>query len=55
MWCICWGRRVGRVIICSTLSGLSKRRKKFSRKRILSANILAMYGNGYRSMWKMSL
>ncbi len=47
------GRRVGRAIICSTLLGSPKRRKKPSRKRILSANILAMHGNGYRPMWKM--
>ncbi len=47
------GMRVGRAIICSTLPGSPKRRKKPSRMRILSANILAMHGNGYRPMWKM--
>ncbi len=35
------------------VAGITEAAKKPSRKRILSANILAMHGNGYRPMWKM--
>ncbi|STH72248.1 maltodextrin glucosidase [Escherichia coli] len=35
------------------VAGITEAAKETQPERILSANILAMHGNGYRPMWKM--